>query len=100
MADIVQANYEMLETVSSKFTAQADSAQQMAQDVRACMDSLQGQWIGKGSDAFFNEMGDLVLPGCDRLIQALQEASNRVKQISELMKNAEQEASGGFRVTI
>lgn len=99
-AEVVSANYEMLEQVSSKFTQQGDAISQMLQNVRAKMDALQGQWIGKGSEAFFAEMADEILPACDRLQQALEEAGTTTKQMSEVLGNAEDEAANAFQVAV
>lgn len=99
MADTIQANYEMLDEVSKKFTAQGDALEHMLQNVRNHMQALEGEWIGKGHDAFFREMGDTVIPACDRLCKAFQQAAAGTKQIATVARNAEQEASGSFQVT-
>ena len=96
----IEANYEMLETVIQKFTQQGDAVEQMLQNVRNHMEDLRNEWIGEGSEAFFNEMDDLVLPGVNRLCQALAEASQMVKDASDTMSDAEEEAANGFQVCI
>lgn len=100
MAQIIEANYEALDQVVARFMQQSESAEQMLQSVRSHMESLQGEWIGEGSDAFFAEMSDEVLPACDRLVQALQAASEVTRQTATVMLNAEEEASGAFQVAI
>lgn len=96
----IEVNYEMLDQVSAKFLQQGDEAEQMLQNIRNHMESLQGEWIGEGSTAFFEEMENLVLPGITRLVQALNEAANVSKQISEVMSSAEEEAANTFQVII
>lgn len=100
MAEIIEANYEALDQVSARFMQQSESAEQMLQNVRTHMESLQGEWIGEGSDAFFAEMCDEILPACDRLVQALQAGSEVTRQAATVMLNAEEEASGAFQVAI
>ncbi|MBI1294614.1 WXG100 family type VII secretion target [bacterium] len=99
MSDQIQADYEQLEQVAAKFAQQADSVAQMIQSVRGSMDKLEnGGWIGRGSSAFFAEMNNKVLPGTQRLQTALTEAGRATQEISNLVKQAEDEASTPFRV--
>ena len=75
MAEEIRADYEELEQVASRFTNQCAQVQQMLQKVRGSMEKLEdGGWIGRGSDAFFNEMNGEVLPATERLLQALDPA--------------------------
>lgn len=96
MADEVKADYEQLEQLASKFMQQHDAVQQTLQQVKAGMDKLQGNWIGKGSHKFFEEMQGEVLPATTRLEQALHQASQITKKIIQIMQQSEQEASGLF----
>ena len=96
--DEIRADYEALEGLSQRFLNQAQVIQQMLQDVRAKMGNLQnGGWIGRGSDAFFNEMDGEVLPASDRLQQALDEGGRVTKFISQTIEQAEEEACNPFR---
>jgi len=98
MSDEIRADYDRLEQVAGKFANQAQAIQQMLQQVRGSMDPLEGGgWVGKGSDAFFAEMNDEVLPANDRLQQALEEAGRVTKQIIQTVKQAEEDASSPFR---
>lgn len=98
MSDEIRADYDRLEQVAGKFASQAQAIQQMIQQVRGSMDPLEGGgWVGRGSDAFFAEMNDEVLPANERLQQALEEASRVTKQIIQTVKQAEEEASSPFR---
>ena len=72
------SDYDQLEMVSNQFSNQANMVSQMLQNVNRSMSSLEsGGWIGRGSDAFFGEMHNIVLPASQRLYEALEEA-NRV----------------------
>lgn len=100
MAEEIRADYEEMEQISNRFANQSQTVQQMMQKVRSSMDKLEsGDWIGRGSDAFFNEMNSEVLPATERLIQALDEASRTTKDISQTVQQAEEEASSRFRIT-
>ena len=75
MADELRADYDRLDQVANRFANQSQAIQQMLQGVRGSMDPLeQGGWVGRGSDSFFSEMNGVVLPGTERLQQALEEA--------------------------
>lgn len=97
MIDEIQADYEQLEQVSSRFNNQSQAIQQMLQRVKSSMDKLEGGgWIGRGSDSFFNEMQDEVLPASTRLQDALAQAGQLTQQIAQTVRTAEEEAGGLF----
>lgn len=98
-AEEIRADYDELENCSTHFANQAQAIGQMIQAIRRSMDPLEGGgWIGRGSDAFFAEMNSEVLPATDRLMQALDEACQATKNISQTVQQAEEEASSPFRV--
>lgn len=97
MFDVVEADYDQLEQVAARFAAQAQAIEQMLNKVRSSMSNLEdGGWVGRGSDAFFSEMHDEVLPAVERLRQALEEANRVTNQITQVMKQAEEEARAPF----
>jgi WXG100 family type VII secretion target len=100
MADEIKADYSQLQQVSAQFNKNASTMSQMQQQVKGKMSSLQGSWMGKGSEAFFSEMSDKVLPGVDRLIKALQEASKVTKQMAQVLQQAEQDAAAPFKTDV
>lgn len=97
MSDVMQAQYESLQQVSKKFAQESSDVQQTLQQVGNRMKKLQETWNGLGSEAFFAEMGDEVLPATKRLQQALNEAASKTNAIAQLIKQAENEAAGCFR---
>lgn len=98
MADLLQADYQQLQQIAQKFSQQAQAIQQMTQKTKSTMDPLkQGAWIGKGSDAFFQEMEGKVLPAVNRLHNALDQACQMTNKISQLLQQAEDEAGGLFK---
>lgn len=98
-AEEIRADYEQLSQVANRFSTQSQQIQQMTQKVQKSMETLKTGWEGRGSQAFFNEMQGKVLPGVNRLQQALQEAARVTQQISQTVKQAEEEASSPFRVS-
>jgi len=93
----LRCDYDAMESVSGIFANQGSELQDMFNRVRSGMDGLADTWEGKGSDAFKEEMQSLVLPASQRLIQAMREAAQVSKQISETIQQAEDDASGLFR---
>jgi WXG100 family type VII secretion target len=98
MADEVKADYDQLEQIANRFANQAEEINDMIQQVNSSMEKLEPDWIGRGSEAFFREMRGEVLPAVRRLHQALHEANKVTKDISQTMKQADEEASSPFRI--
>lgn len=98
MTDIIRADHEALAKIAANFGKESSAAAQMLQQVTQAMQKLQnGGWLGRGSDAFFAEMEQKVVPAVRRLIEALAEAERTTKTISTTMKSADEEASSGLR---
>ena len=55
------------------------------------------QWVGRGSDQFFGEMEQLVLPAMGRLVQALHAAAGAADNIVKIYRNAEDEGQSVFK---
>jgi WXG100 family type VII secretion target len=96
-AEKIEANYEGLQQVSSKFMEQANQVEAMTRIIGNHLDSLQGGgWIGEAASKFFDEMNNEILPAVNRLNQALENAGQTTRQISDRLEQAEEEASAGF----
>ncbi len=98
MSDKFQAKYDEIDQVAGQFAAQAEEVHDVLQKVTSNMRNLESKWIGRGSEAFFSEMVGEVLPATRRLQEALNEAERISRQISQLVKQAEQDCSAPFRV--
>ncbi|HEY1012962.1 MAG TPA: WXG100 family type VII secretion target [Herpetosiphonaceae bacterium] len=97
-APVVQAQYEQLQELARRFTQSADVCEGMLQGVRGAKEVLQkGSWVGDASVAFVQEMDGLVLPGVQRLIEALQASSAASQQIAAIIEQAEEEAAALFQ---
>ena len=98
MTDLIRVDHEALTKVAAGFGKESAATAQMLKQVAQAMQKLQnGGWMGRGSEAFFNEMEQKVIPAVRRLIEALAEADRTTKAISQMMKGADEEASSGFR---
>ncbi len=99
MQNKMECNYEMLETIASKFAQQSEAIEMMTQKIRSHVQACEGEWIGRGHTAFFSKMHDEVLPACAKLQQVLLDAQSVTGQIAQTMGDAEQEAAASFQVT-
>ncbi len=96
--DIIQARYDTLASVASRFGGQAQSNQELLARLRQVMRQLEGDgWQGRGSTAFFAEMDGEVLPAMQRLAAALAQARTVTLDIARVIRQAEEEAARPFR---
>jgi len=97
MAEEIRADYDQLDEVANRFAKQAQVAEQLKKSLQSKMEPLEnGDWIGQGSDAFFEEMNSDIMPAVERLIDVLQDASAVAKEIIQKLKQAEEEAQQPF----
>lgn len=97
-AEIVQAQFEQLEQIASRFNRQAEHSESITQSIRQVHDALVGgQWQGDAAKAFANEMQSNVFPAFSRLTAALRESQAVTLQIKTLMRQAEEEAARLFQ---
>jgi WXG100 family type VII secretion target len=95
----VRADYDQLKTIQSMFSANAEALQDMNGNIKSCMETLKGgDWIGEGAQKFYQEMDGQVVPSLQRLQRAMTEAARLTQQISQLMKQAEDESSSCFKL--
>jgi len=100
MADEIRADYDKLGQVASLFDKQSQQINEMMRKVKADFEKLEhGGWMGRGADAFFQEMHSMVLPATQRLEAALKTGSQVTKEISQRMRQGEEEASSPFKQT-
>lgn len=97
----IRADHDDLARIASMFGRQSQNAQRSLQHIKRQMDTLQGgDWIGKGAQAFYKEMDQDVLPALKRLTEALAQAQRTTVQISQILKQAEEQAARLFRLIL
>jgi|SRR5579859_2886278 len=98
-APTVRSDYDQLNQISQSFSSQADTLNNMNQNLQSNFETLQGgDWIGQGANAFFQEFNNSVMPTLKRLQSALSESARITAQISQVMKQAEDDASKVFHL--
>jgi WXG100 family type VII secretion target len=94
----IQADYDELGAIANEFGQEAAAAEQLMNNIMNMVGQGEsGAWIGRGAEAFYAEMHDMVEPGLRRLVQALEDGSNAIKQVGNILQQAEQEASSQMK---
>ncbi len=96
-ADIIQARYDELDAIGSRFSRLAEIHATLIDQVNRRVEALQqGGWEGKAADAFFAEMESEIFPAMRRLNKALEEAHFVMREIKRIIQEAEEEAAAPF----
>jgi WXG100 family type VII secretion target len=94
MADVISIDYERVKTLGNHFIQQSERVRKELNELNSQMQVLRnGGWIADAATAFYQDMESDLLPGVQRLVQALEIAQDVANQISQVMENAEEEAS-------
>jgi WXG100 family type VII secretion target len=97
MAEKIEVSYDQLERFFNDFSRMEGSITTLHKSTEAKVDHLHGgEWIGRGSDKFFEEMQNEILPAMMRLAQALGEAANAVREIAQIYSQAEEETQSYY----
>jgi len=90
----IRVDHDALQAIARTFGQGADATGRTLRQLKSAMGVLQsGDWIGQGASKFYEEMNSQVLPAVQRLNSALAESAKVTGQISQLMKQAEEEAA-------
>lgn len=93
-APVIRWNYEELAQIAQIFDAEADRARSMQADVRRQIDILRsGHWIGVAADKFYAQSDAELMPALTRLNNALANAAQTTRQISEHARETEERAA-------
>jgi WXG100 family type VII secretion target len=94
----MRADYDQLKDIAGMFNTEGDATSRVNQNLKQLADQLQGgDWIGKGAQAFSQEMNSDVLPAMKRLATAMQSASRITNQMAQVVKKAEDDASNFWK---
>ncbi len=94
----IRADYDELANIAREFQQEGHSVDSLIVRLRRCVDALEyGGWIGRGANAFYSEMHNDIFPALQRLANALLDGGDAVNQISQILRDAEEEASVLFQ---
>jgi len=97
MANVRKLNYDDLNNIVKRFRSEAQEIEGMFNQTKGKVDSLHNnQWVGQGSDKFFNDMEQVVLPAVPRLVGALNHAGDVVQKIEDTIRQADESTKGFF----
>ncbi|MDX2160956.1 MAG: WXG100 family type VII secretion target [bacterium] len=98
MADLLQANYEQLEDISTRFSRLCERIQALSTRLRDESNTLCEQgWKGKGSEAFLAEMTGETLRSLNFMSESFCEASTITTEIRTTLEDAENRSAQLFR---
>ncbi|MCZ7541408.1 MAG: WXG100 family type VII secretion target [Anaerolineae bacterium] len=96
--DHIRADYDELAAIAHEMQQEGHSVDSLIGRLRRCVDALEyGGWIGRGANAFYMEMHNDAFPALQRLANALLDGGDTVTQISQILRDAEEEASALFQ---
>ena len=94
-APIVQTTYQQLELAARGFeNAEQHMRQVGSQLTQKVTQMRQGGWIAEGADQFYREFDQDISPALMRLHRSLEQAARVTREISRLIKAADEEAAG------
>ncbi|MBP8974885.1 MAG: WXG100 family type VII secretion target [Anaerolineae bacterium] len=97
-SDRIRADYDELAAIAQEMQQEGYSVDSLIVRLRRCVDALEyGGWIGRGANSFYLEMHNDVFPALQRLANALLDGGDAVNQISQILHEAEEEASALFQ---
>ena len=90
----IRIDHDQMGQIGQVFSTQNSAIAGVNKRIKSAQETLQnGDWIGRGGDAFFKEMEGEINPAMKRLEQAMEEAARVTKQIGQIMNEAEEESS-------
>jgi WXG100 family type VII secretion target len=93
----IKVEYEALEAIREEFGRRHQALEQTLKRLQARLDELERDgWIGRGSEAFFREMREEVLPRYTRLLNALDDSHHEMRRIHDVYEAAEDTAAHVF----
>ena len=96
--EIIQADYEQLDQIALRFARQSEATAELGQRLAQAFQPLEsGGWLGRGAEAFFKEMTGELLPALERMQAAFNQADQTTQEISQLVRQAEEEAASVFQ---
>ena len=95
MADVITVKYDEMNKVSGEFQTHSATVKEITQSLNEALMVLKnGGWIAPSATAFYRTLDEDVLPGIERLMASLAQASQTVSTINATMQSGEQSAAG------
>jgi WXG100 family type VII secretion target len=97
MARIRKLQYDELSGIVQKFRGEQQEIEALLKQTKGKVESLHNnQWVGEGSDKYFNEMEGQLLPAVSRLVGALGHAADVAQKIADTIRRHDEETKSFF----
>lgn len=90
---LIQVDPDQLQMVAGQFATESSNIQSIYNLLNSSVAILQESWSGEAATKFFNDVG-IMMPNLQKLIQALDVASQQVGVISKQWDDAQNSAAG------
>ena len=97
MSDQTIVNYDELQRFANHFDSESEVIAETQSKLRQQAHELETEWVGKGSEKFFNEFETEILPAMGRLHNALTLSADALRKIMKIFDEAENETTGYFK---
>ncbi len=95
--DKFQIKWDEVDQLAGMFSNEAGQVGETMGKLKSAIENMRDKWIGEGATKFFNEMESEVLPALGKLQSALNEGSEKTKQMAALIHEHEEHASSLFK---
>ena len=97
MAQIRKLNYDDMSNIVGKFRSEVQEIDSLLKQTKGKVEALHNnQWVGQGSEKFFGEMEQSVLPAIGRLVGALGHAGDVAQKIADTIRRFDEETKSFF----
>jgi WXG100 family type VII secretion target len=97
MAQIRKLNYDDMTNIVGKFKSEGQEIDALLKQTKGKVEALHNnQWVGQGSEKFFGEMEQSVLPATSRLVDALAHAADVAQRIADTIRRFDEETKSFF----
>jgi WXG100 family type VII secretion target len=97
MGRFVRLNYDELRTIVNNFRDEGEDIIQLHAALRDRVRDLHKDWEGEGSEKFFGEMENELLPALSRLSKALFFAQDTLQRITKIIQESDEDTKGFFK---
>ncbi len=96
-SDVIQAKYDQLDRIAKLFRRHEEPSQRLLESLKKSTRALHDNgWQGKGAASFVSEMEESILPAVARLQFVMYKSATTVRQISDILRDAEELAAQPF----
>lgn len=87
---------QVVQNILSQLTQQFNMIQEQAYSPMQAMvqQVMDGVWVGKGADAFVEEVSSLMMPGVGKIGEGISTYSKNIQNAMDVMDRADEQVSG------